>query len=299
MATHATGPMYRPHNRRRLDPSTFTWPGGKRLAVIVNIPYEGWSDGASSGVGPMGNVLKPGHLDTNAVSWGMYGAVRGMQRLLRVLDRTGVCASVMLNGVIAELYPETVRDVVSAGHKLLAHSYAMDVTPIYLDEARERENIERTLSLIDDACGVRPQGWISPRGTPSRETARLLCDLGFAWHGDAYDDDLPYLETYGDRSIVAIPLTMEINDMPWGVRYGNVPQDLVGLLRYNVESHLRSGEPAMSIDLTAHAHVYGRPLGAAVFEELISVAKSYDDVWIANREEVCAHVQPLLSEMAA
>ncbi len=294
-----TGPMYRPNNRQRVDASRFTWPGGKRLAIIINIPYEGWSEGMCSGVGPMGNVLKPGFLDTNAVSWGMYGAVRGIHRLMRVLDRRKVSASVMLNGVIAELYPETVRDVVTAGHKLLAHSYAMDVTPTYLDRDKERANIEKTLGLIDAACGVKPLGWISPRGTPSLSTMELLCEHGFDWHGDAYDDDLPYLETYGDKSIVAIPLTMEINDMPWAVRYGNLPQDLVGILRYSIESFLRSDEPAMTIDLTAHTHVYGRPLGAAVFEELIALAQSYSDAWITNRDEVCGYMRQHFAKEAA
>jgi peptidoglycan/xylan/chitin deacetylase (PgdA/CDA1 family) len=283
--------MYRPNNRLRVNTNDFTWKGGKRIAVIVNIPYEGWSEGAHSGVGPMGNILKPGFLDTNAISWGMYGAVRGIHRLLRVLDRQKVTASVMLNGCIAELYPETVREVVSAGHKLLAHSYAMDIMPVYLTEEEERQNIQRTLDLIGSASGQTPIGWISPRATPSMNTVRLLSEYGFSWHGDAYDDDLPYLETYGVRSIVAIPLTMEINDMPWAVRYGNSPRDLVTLLKYNIESLLRSDEPSISIDLTAHTHVYGRPLGAAAFEELLSVSRGYTDVWITNRDEVCEYMR--------
>lgn len=35
----------------------FLWPGGKRVAVIFNIAYEGWSDGKTPGIGPMGNPL--------------------------------------------------------------------------------------------------------------------------------------------------------------------------------------------------------------------------------------------------
>ena len=36
-------------------------PGGKRVAVIFNIAFEAWSDGQAPGIGPMGNVLKPGN----------------------------------------------------------------------------------------------------------------------------------------------------------------------------------------------------------------------------------------------
>ena len=58
----------------------FRWPGGARIAMVFNIAYEGWSDGKTSGIGPMGNVLAPGYFDTNAHSWGQYGPLRGIHR---------------------------------------------------------------------------------------------------------------------------------------------------------------------------------------------------------------------------
>jgi peptidoglycan/xylan/chitin deacetylase (PgdA/CDA1 family) len=288
--TTTAGPMYRPANRRRVNQG-FRWKDGKRIAVLVNVPFEGWSEGAHSGIGPMGNVLRQGVLDTNAVSWGMYGAVRGIDRLLRVLDHHRVKASVMVNGVIAELYPEAVRRVAGDGHCVLAHAYGMDTLPAYLEREAELENIRRTVALIRGAIGCSPLGWISPRGTPSQDTAQLLVQEGFRWHGDAYDDDLPYQERYAGGSIIAIPLTIEINDMPWSVRYGNPGRELIPLLSETLQ-WLAEKEPAASmIDITAHTHVYGRPAGAAVFDRLITVAKSRDDVWIATRDEICRFME--------
>ena len=77
----------------RLD-RDFRWPGGRRVAVVFNVAYEGWSDGRAPGVGPMGNPLPANVFDSNARSWGDYGAVRGIGRLLRVLDRWFLHASV-------------------------------------------------------------------------------------------------------------------------------------------------------------------------------------------------------------
>ena len=54
----------------------FRWPGGKRVAIIFNIAYEAWSDGQAPGIGPMGNVLKPGYFDTNAFSWELWHGAR-------------------------------------------------------------------------------------------------------------------------------------------------------------------------------------------------------------------------------
>jgi hypothetical protein len=35
----------------------WTWPKGKRIAVIFNVCLEAWSDGKAPGISPMGNPL--------------------------------------------------------------------------------------------------------------------------------------------------------------------------------------------------------------------------------------------------
>ena len=61
----------------RLDKS-FRWPGGHRIAIFFNIAFEAWSDGKGPGIGPMGNPLPAGNFDTNALSFGNYGPLRGI-----------------------------------------------------------------------------------------------------------------------------------------------------------------------------------------------------------------------------
>ena len=78
------------------EPAQFLWPGGRHVAAVANVAYEGWSDGKAPGIGPAGNPLPPGAFDTNARSWGDYGADHGIHRLLRVLERARVQASVMV-----------------------------------------------------------------------------------------------------------------------------------------------------------------------------------------------------------
>ena len=128
----------------------FRWPGGKRVAVVFNIAYEGWSDGEAPGIGPMGNVLKPGFFDTNARSWSDYGAVRGLARLLRIAQTNKIATSVMTNGVLAARAPDSVRRIRDEGHEIVAHSWGMDVIPVYLDETAERANLARTTRAIMD-----------------------------------------------------------------------------------------------------------------------------------------------------
>src|SRR5262245_19211723 len=159
----------------RLDRS-FRWPGGRHVAVVLNVAYEGWSDGKAPGVGPMGNPLPGGTFDTNALSWGSYGATRGIERLLGILGRTGRRASVLASGIFGERTPATVRAIVEAGHVLVAHSFTQDTIPAQLKPEQVRDDIVSTTTALEAACGKRPRGWISPRGTPSADSAAFLLE---------------------------------------------------------------------------------------------------------------------------
>ncbi|GAA0522910.1 polysaccharide deacetylase family protein [Pigmentiphaga sp. GD03639] len=281
---HAGGQEY-------LLPPDFLWPGGKRIAVFFRVACEGWSDGAWPSLGPMGNPLKPGVPDLNALGWVEYGMRRGIHRILDILEQHDIRSTMIICGVLAERYPDVVRRIADAGHEIVAHSYGMDVIPAYLDEEQERANLARTTALFEQATGRRPQGWISPRATPSPRTARLLAEAGYQWHGDTMNDDLPYLVRFGDREIAAFPGGMELNDTPMYIRYGNSPRMMVEMFDDWLDYVRTREKGAVRIDPSIHAHVFGRITGIHVFEQLIEKAKAADDIWIGTRQEAIAHVR--------
>jgi hypothetical protein len=193
----------------------------------------------------------------------------------------------------------TVRAIVQAGHELVAHCYGQDVIPAQLAPEAVRADIERTTAALEAASGERPRGWISPRGTPSAESARLLLEANYAWQGDVFDDDRPYVQIFeglapGADRIVAIPLTMEINDLPHAMRFGRSPVQYVELFDEALARMREDDGEAGMLDVTAHAHVYGRPAGAWAFEAIAAKAGGCDDVWLATRGEIAAHVRQVL-----
>lgn len=274
---------------KRLD-AAFRWPGGARVAVIFNLAYEAWSDGKAPGIGPMGNVLAPGFFDTNAHSWARFGPVRGIDRLLGIVERHHVKASVMVNGVLADRSPESIQRIHAAGHEIVAHSWGMDVIPVYLDEDAERRNLHRTLDALQRASGASCSGWISPRGTGSLVTPRLLAEAGLLWHGDCNDDDAPYVIEHAGKRLVAIPLTMDINDLPLCVRYGQPPRAMLDLFDDTLRAMRERETRPLILDVTAHTHVFGRASGAWVYDEIIARAKGYGDLWVATRKQIAEHV---------
>jgi peptidoglycan/xylan/chitin deacetylase (PgdA/CDA1 family) len=269
----------------------FRWPGDRRVAVVFNVAYEAWSDGKPPGISPMGNPLPLGAYDSNALSWGSYGSERGIERLLEVLARTRIRASVMTSGILAQRFPQTVRALAAAGHEIVAHSWAQDIIPSTLTPEEVRADIARTTEILADVAGVRPRGWISPRGTAAGDSARFLLEAGYAWQGDVFDDDRPYLQMFeNDKKIVAIPLTMEINDLPHAMRFGRSPRAFIELFDDLLAHSRKNKREAVMIDVTAHAHVYGRPNGAWAYEEIAKKTRKMKDVWIATREQIANHV---------
>jgi hypothetical protein len=268
--------------------SDWLWPGGKSVAVLINICLEAWSDGVAPGISPMGNPLPAGVLDTMAISWASYGAKCGIYRLLGALAANGAKASVMTNAIIAERFPQVVKDIAGAGHEILSHSYAMDVIPALLSREEQKRNIARCTALLTHASGRPVQGWLSPRGTSGAEHPRLLAVAGYRWHGDVFDSDLPYVQEFDRAKIVAIPLATDVNDMPF-MKHGSPPE----LMRRSFEENLaiaREEPPPTLIDVTVHAHIFGRPRGARVFRDIVRAAAISPDVWLATRQQMADFV---------
>jgi hypothetical protein len=269
-------------------PVNWVWPNGKRTAVVFNVCLEAWSDGKAPGISPMGNPLPSGVLDTMAISWAAYGVKCGIHRLLDGFRQHRAAASVMVNAVIAERAPDTVRAIADAGHEVLSHSYAMDVIPALLSDADERANIARCTKLLEDASGRKIEGWLSPRGTSRSETPRLLIEAGYRWYGDVFDDDLPYVQTFGNKEIVAIPLGTDVNDMQF-MKYGNAPKTMLDSFNENVAIAKEKGELSI-IDVTCHAHIFGHPRGAYYYEKIVEAAAHNPDLWIGIRAQIAHHV---------
>jgi peptidoglycan/xylan/chitin deacetylase (PgdA/CDA1 family) len=238
----------------------------------------------------MGNVLKPGYFDTNAFSWGSFGMVRGIHRLLDYADKRGVKTSIMVNGVLAERDPDTVKSLHTRGHEIVNHSWGMDVIPVYFDEAQERDNIRKNDEILTRVAGVKPTGWISPRGTGSLISPRLLAEAGYTHHGDCNDDDRPYVMDYNGKRIVAIPLTMDVNDLPTCIRYGHGPRHMLDAFNDTFTAMRERETVPLMLDVTAHTHVMGRPSGAWVYDEIMAIVAQHPDVWVTTRQAMADYV---------
>jgi hypothetical protein len=264
------------------------WPEERSLAVSISVMLEGWTDDSAPGIGPMGNPLKPGVRDLQALSWAEYGPKTGSRRLLDLLATAGVRAVWYTSGIVADRDPELMADIVAAGHVVAAHGWAQNILPAYQSAAEEEADLAQCVSVLVKTAGQRPQGWLSPRCTPSPRTTALLAGSGFRWHADFFDTDLPRAETTGAGKIVAMPFTMEVNDMPLYVRYGSEPVAYSRVFdRIAANWRLIGGRPGC-LDLTVHAHVFGRPYGLVELKAAIDLARQYEWAWLTDHAHLAS-----------
>jgi len=274
--------------------SPLVLPSGKRTALCLNIMYEKWSPGTWPLIGPMGNPLGPGIEDLQALSWSDYGNNAGIWRIREVLATAGVHATIFTSGLLAVDAPESLLAMSSDGHEIAAHGWSQDQIHPKLGGELERKMIYRTRDALSSLTGVAPRGWISPRCTPSDDTARLLSEAGFEWWGDVFDSDRPYRLGWPLDELLAFPFQMELNDLPHRIRYGRSYDELLTLWRWELAAAKELEEPCW-IDLTLHAHVSGHPGGLKFLRNLLSEVKSMPEIWVATRSEVLASHRGLTS----
>ena len=258
-----------------------SWPGNKKLAVMVTVMFEVWSEGKAPPYSPMTTSLKPGTPDLLAISWSQYGGKTGVWRFMRIFDDAEIKATVCLNAKAGELFPEAVTELHKRGHEIAAHSYTQDLILPYLAPQEEKEVIQRCARMIEKAVGLRPVGWFSPVAAPTVYTAEFLAEEGFVWHGDYNDTDLPYAFETKKGKLVAIAHS----DFTDNRTLRSSPRDFYNVYKDTFDYLYRHEAPSL-INLTVHAHFGGRPLMAAMLHELLRYMRGFPDVWFARHDEV-------------
>ena len=128
-----------------------------------------------------------------------FGPRVGVPRILALLAEYQLPATFFIPGLTAERYPQTVADVLEAGHEVAHHSWSHR-SAVDLDAAGERADFERALKTLQ-ALGVEVKGHRAAMWEASWRTADLVAEYGLAYDSSLMDSDAPYvLETAAGRS---------------------------------------------------------------------------------------------------
>jgi peptidoglycan/xylan/chitin deacetylase (PgdA/CDA1 family) len=258
-----------------------TWPGGRRIAVAITVVLETWPEGVSPGYSVQTTPLKPGYYDYSAKTWTEFGAEVGVWRLLRTLDRIGIPATFGVNARCAETHPAALAQILKSGHEIAAHGYTQDQIQAYMTPEEERETIRRSVSVLENATGVRPSGWMTSRLGWTDKTTGFLADEGLRYQADSNDIDLPRVTKVNGKSIVQIP-TSDFSDL----RVLRASPRVFFEVYKGTFDFLYDNEPMAMLNVLLHCHSAGRPLIVAVFEEMLRYFASKKGVWFARYADI-------------
>ncbi|MET0293550.1 MAG: polysaccharide deacetylase family protein [Phenylobacterium sp.] len=267
---------------------TLAWPGGSRIALIVLLHLEYWDLAAPAGayVDPR-FVGEYGSFDPDYRTWTQrdYGARVGIFRVLELLDRHGLKATVAANSAAVERYPYLVQALKGRGWEFAGHGrYANEMITGAMGEEAERALIAQSLDGLQAATGARPKGWVGQDYGESARTPRLLAEAGLDYVLDWPNDDQPYLM---EGSLVSIPSQPEWDDVQqlWLRR---LPMRLYPEMVGEAFDTLH-GEGGRVFVLSLHPWLIGMAHRIAYLGQALERIAGFDGVWNASAAEVAAH----------
>jgi peptidoglycan-N-acetylglucosamine deacetylase len=217
-----------------------------------------------------------------------YGPLVGVPRILDLLQEHQLPATFFVPGLTAERYPDTVEQILAAGHEIGHHSYA-HFSPFDQDEAAERADFERALEALA-RFRVEPKGFRCPSWEPAWRTPALVAEYGLEYDSSLMDADSPYLLQTDAGDIVELPVHWSLDD--WE-QYAYLPrppfkspiegpQKVLDLWISELDAMRRYG---CIFVLTCHPFLSGRPHRVEVLRALIEHALETKDVEFVNGSE--------------
>ena len=127
---------------------------------------------------------------SNTDDWPGFPSIveRRTDEILGICEEHGVRATFYFLGWIADRYPQLVRRTVDAGHEIGTHSY-WHRKVCDLDEPTFREDLRRSIAVIEDAGGKKVTSFRAPSFsiTPGSEWAfDVLLDEGISYDASLF-----------------------------------------------------------------------------------------------------------------
>src|SRR5258708_29705830 len=141
------------------------WPGGAGVAlwIIPNIEFFSLAEKVPAAAGGSGAPVP----DVPAWSVRDYGNRVGVFRLMAVLDRHGIRATVALNSEVCAQHPAIIEEGNRRRWEWMGHNESNTRRLNEAPPGAEAGIIRRSLATIENATGTRPVGWL---GSGPQET---------------------------------------------------------------------------------------------------------------------------------
>ena len=289
----------------------FKWPNQSPLAVgaVIVLEHVEWEPppDAYSLRRRSGGLARLPPPDYPQLTMREYGHRVGIFRLLDVLERHGIAATVAIDALTAEHYGWLASHLVERGCEIAGRGIAATrLITSKNSEADERTAITQCLDAIEAAAGTRPTTWFSAEGVESFRTPALLAEAGIDTVLDWPNDEQPYLMTTdgvlagAHRSpatapMVSLPLFLEADD-EFALWHRRASLDSWrGIITAAAARMHRDGaeHPAGNrlLMLTLRPWLAGQPFRTPVLDDALNQVTALGNIHTATATDLAAHAR--------
>lgn len=259
------------------------WPDGARVALWVcpNIEYFYVGKALRGGFGAA-------HLpDVTGYTLRDYGSRIGVFRLMEVLDKHGIRASVLLNSDVCKMQPEIIEEGNKRHWEWLGHGLTNNLALNDYPPEEEQRVIREVTDTIAAATGKKPKGWLGPGLIETFNTPDLLAAEGYEYVCDWGCDDQPVPMRVKSGRMIVVPYEQGINDINIFLRRNHTPEQYLRMFCDQFDTLYEEGATSgrvMAIPL--HPFIVGFPFRIKYLDKALEYICSHQGVWRTTGWEI-------------
>jgi peptidoglycan/xylan/chitin deacetylase (PgdA/CDA1 family) len=270
-----------------VDRPKFKLPNGARVAVMPYVNIEHFPhDIPGTAIIPGTQQFNPDPLN---YGWRDYGNRVGLWRMIDLMDECGMRGTVCLNSEIIREYPRIIEETDKRKWAFIGHGINNAPANFLsrIDEKKEREIIKSVLTAMEKALGRKTKGWLSPFLTHTNNTPKLLAEFGVEYLCDYTADDHPFPFNVPKGSLIAVPYTVELNDIPAFANVGVSSEAFGDMIVDQFDQLYEEGaDNARCMPICLHTFWVGQPNKFRHLARAFRHIASHKDVWLTTGDEV-------------
>jgi len=261
------------------------WPDGARLALYVGLNIEHYEvDKPSTSIFGGTAGLAPDPLN---YGWRDYGPRVGIWRIIEMLDRLGLRASVLLNSDVCDRYPQIITAGRERNWAWLAHGRNNSTVHAPLARDVEKELLTEMMSAIERTTGTRPKGWMGPALNASFNTPELLAEMGVSYILDWCADDQPFEMRVQAGPMISVPYSIEVNDITQFVGHSCTGPAFEQILVDQFDRLYAEGaQTGRVMAIAIHPFVIGQPFRMKYLERALAYMLGHEGVWRPTTDDI-------------
>jgi peptidoglycan/xylan/chitin deacetylase (PgdA/CDA1 family) len=216
-----------------------------------------------------------------------YGSRVGVFRIMDVLDKFSIRASVLLNAEVCEKHPPIIEEGNKRSWEWLGHGLTNSVSMLDYAPEEERSIIHNVKEIITKATGKAPKGWLGPGLGETHDTPDHLAAEGFEYVCDWGNDEQPTAMRVKSGRMVVVPYELGVNDIRVFQRENHTPEQYYRMVCDHFDTLYKdSASGGRVLCLPLHPFVIGMPFRIKYLEMALDYMCSHEGVWRTTGWEI-------------